>query len=293
MTILVIAIIVLVIGAAIMLAAAVRGRSQNRKVGTLSARTKRKDEERIQKSRVAGDQALSGRQLERQTAAAQELRKMEPSDLVVVPEADNVPVEYVPPDPEIIGVTRRQFLNRSSVALMGMSLAGFGGAVLAFLWPSFTTGFGSKINLGSIQDIQQRIRDNDGFLYVPEGRMWVTEYPVTSLEKAQVTYSAPELEGMKNGLIALYQKCPHLGCRVPGCISSQWFECPCHGSKYNRVGEKTGGPAPRGMDRFSMSLSSSGDFIVDTGTIIEGPPIGVDTTGQGAEGPNCIGEVSE
>ena len=37
----------------------------------------------------------------------------------------------------------------------------------------------------------------------------------------------------------------------PSATSSRWFECPCHGSQYNQVGEKKGGPAPRGMDRFS------------------------------------------
>ena len=34
----------------------------------------------------------------------------------------------------------------------------------------------------------------------------------------------------------LYQRCVHLGCRVPFCASSKWFECPCHGSKYNFAG---------------------------------------------------------
>ena len=62
------------------------------------------------------------------------------------------------------------------------------------------------------------------------------------------------LQGMEQGYVALYQKCPHLGCRVPWCQTSQWFECPCHGSKYNRVGEKRGGPAPRGMDRFALEV---------------------------------------
>ncbi|NDH97889.1 MAG: hypothetical protein EBZ17_10640, partial [Actinobacteria bacterium] len=90
----------------------------------------------------------------------------------------------------------------------------------------------------------------------------------------------------------LYQKCPHLGCRVPECVTSQWFECPCHGSQYNRVGEKRGGPAPRGMDRFATSVSADGVLTVDTGTIIQGPPIGTNTTGQEAEGPNCIGQSS-
>jgi cytochrome b6-f complex iron-sulfur subunit len=92
---------------------------------------------------------------------------------------------------------------------------------------------------------------------------------------------------MKQGYVTLYQKCPHLGCRVPWCDSSQWFECPCHGSKYNRVGEKKGGPAPRGMDRFAFNIVN-GSLIVDTSTPIQGPPIGTDTTGQGQEGAPCV-----
>ncbi|TPW15854.1 MAG: putative iron-sulfur protein [Acidimicrobiaceae bacterium] len=86
----------------------------------------------------------------------------------------------------------------------------------------------------------------------------------------------------------MYQKCPHLGCRVPSCTSSQWFECPCHGSQYNRVGEKKAGPAPRGMDHFALTISSSGDVVIDTGTVYPGQPIGTNTTGQEAEGPHCV-----
>ncbi|MSY08359.1 MAG: Rieske 2Fe-2S domain-containing protein [Actinobacteria bacterium] len=92
---------------------------------------------------------------------------------------------------------------------------------------------------------------------------------------------------MESGIIALYQKCPHLGCRVPECKSSQWFECPCHGSQYNRVGEKKAGPAPRGMDRFGVSVTN-GNVVVDTGTRFNGPAIGINTTGQEAEGPHCV-----
>ena len=93
---------------------------------------------------------------------------------------------------------------------------------------------------------------------------------------------------MEAGVVALYQKCPHLGCRVPECKSSQWFECPCHGSQYDRVGEKKAGPAPRGMDRFGVTISN-GNVIVDTGTVFIGPAIGTNTTGQEAEGPHCVG----
>ena len=93
--------------------------------------------------------------------------------------------------------------------------------------------------------------------------------------------------GMQKGYVALYQKCVHLGCRVPWCFSSQWFECPCHGSQYNRVGEKKGGPAPRGLDRFAVSVNSDGTMSVNTQTVYIGPPIGTNTTGQEAEGPHC------
>jgi cytochrome b6-f complex iron-sulfur subunit len=92
---------------------------------------------------------------------------------------------------------------------------------------------------------------------------------------------------MEAGVVALYQVCVHLGCRVPQCDTSQWFECGCHGSYYNQVGEKKAGPAPRGLDRFAMSVTG-GVLTVDTGTIIQGPPIGTNTTGQEAEGPHCV-----
>jgi cytochrome b6-f complex iron-sulfur subunit len=118
--------------------------------------------------------------------------------------------------------------------------------------------------------------------------MWVTEYPADSLENARAVYSPPELAGMEAGVLALFQTCPHLGCRVPECESSQWFECPCHGSRYNRVGEKRGGPAPRGMDRFAMTIEG-GALVADTGVRIQGPAIGVNTTGQEPEGPSCLG----
>jgi cytochrome b6-f complex iron-sulfur subunit len=95
---------------------------------------------------------------------------------------------------------------------------------------------------------------------------------------------------MEQGIVVLSQKCPHLGCRVPECATSQWFECQCHGSQYNRVGEKKGGPAPRGMDHHPATISPAGDVTIDTGTVVPGAPIGVNTTGQEAEGPHCTSE---
>jgi cytochrome b6-f complex iron-sulfur subunit len=43
------------------------------------------------------------------------------------------------------------------------------------------------------------------------------------------------------------------------------------------------------MDRFGMSVNSANELVVDTGNVIQGPPIGTNTTGQEAEGPHCLG----
>jgi cytochrome b6-f complex iron-sulfur subunit len=202
-----------------------------------------------------------------------------------------VPVEpWVAPDEEAIGVSRRQFFNRTAVMLMATSIGAFGASVVGFLWKGAEGGFGSKISVGRVDDVISGIRANNGFLYLAEARAWVTEYPKGSLNKAKAVYGAqaPVYAGMEAGVVALYQKCPHLGCRVPECSSSQWFECQCHGSQYNRVGEVRGGPAPRGMDRFAVSVSN-GSLTIDTGSVFAGPAVGVNTTGQEAEGPHCVG----
>jgi len=274
----------LVILALIMLFAASRRRDTNAATGHLTRETRSRDRGAVAMKETEVD-LPTGKEVEK----AAVLARRDDASLVKASTAEVA--EWSAPDPEAVGVARRQFLNRSIFSFMGLGLSGFGAACIAFLWPPFVTGFGATLNLGSVQDLLQQIRDNNGFLYKPEGRMWVTEYPPGAVEKARAAYSGPELAGMESGLVALFQKCPHLGCRVPECVTSQWFECPCHGSKYNRVGEKRGGPAPRGMDRFAMSVKN-GEFFVDTGAIIQGPPIGTNTTGQEAEGPNCIGAAT-
>jgi cytochrome b6-f complex iron-sulfur subunit len=67
------------------------------------------------------------------------------------------------------------------------------------------------------------------------------------------------------------------------------FECPCHGSKYRLSGEYYGGPAPRGLDRFPITLDGD-KVVVDTGNPQTGPPRGTSTWDQFAEpvGPFCV-----
>jgi cytochrome b6-f complex iron-sulfur subunit len=256
--------------------------SRRRDDGRLSGETRRKDKSESPFLPDATEQ-VRGKEYERQV----ELARTSPGTDVAVP-AETAMTPYVPVDPEMLGVTRRQFFNRSIVAMFGLGLSGFGAAVLAFLWPTLGAGFGSKITVGKVDDIMQTINDAKQPFYSSEGRLYISPFPKEGVAKAKKAYSSAVLPGMEAGVVALYQKCVHLGCRVPFCPTSQWFECGCHGSQYNRVGEKKGGPAPRGLDRFPVEVKG-GTVTVDTGIVIQGPPIGVNTTGQEAEGPHCVG----
>ena len=282
-TALLIAIPVLIVLAGVVLFASARRRDTGEAIGALARETRKRDRGSV--AVLEGDEAVpaTGREVER--AAALEQRGGG-KELATV--GATAPVPWVPPDPEALDVTRRQFMNRGIVTFFGLGLAGFGGSVLAFLWPQLSGGFGSEINIGTTADVDTKIEEGDGFAYYPEGRMWVTHYPAAALGAARTVYSPPELVSMEAGYTALYQKCVHLGCRVPQCLTSQWFECQCHGSQYNRNGEKKGGPAPRGLDRFPIAVSG-GNITVNTAVIITGPPIGTNTTGQEAEGPHCVG----
>ncbi|HUF97134.1 MAG TPA: Rieske 2Fe-2S domain-containing protein [Ilumatobacter sp.] len=281
------AVIAIAIGATVLLGAlafmTLARRSDVRGAGALSAETKRRDTV-ARASQVAAPATRGRAEAEAEGAVAR-------AGVSVVPvTADTGLMPWVAPDPDAIGVSRRVFFNRAIVSLMAASLGTFSAAsFVAFLWPTKTGGFGGKVPVGRLSDIQAGITAGNGFFYAPEARSWITTYPADSLHKAEATYQASLMPGLQAGIIVSYQKCPHLGCRVPQCATSQWFECGCHGSQYNRVGEKKGGPAPRGMDHFAATIAPSGDVVIDTGTILQGRPIGVNTTGQEAEGPHCVG----
>jgi cytochrome b6-f complex iron-sulfur subunit len=183
-------------------------------------------------------------------------------------------------------VSRREFFRRSLLASVGLFSAQFGAASLAFLWPNLRGGFGGVVDLGlSPEAIKQQIEQDNQPFYYGAGRFYLVSYEG---EDSGSTY-----EGLvSDGLMALYQKCVHLGCRVPFCQQSQWFECPCHGSKYNAAGEYRDGPAPRGLDRFAVRVQG-GVVSVDTSVIVTGPPRGTDTINQEPEGPFCVNIAGE
>ena len=199
------------------------------------------------------------------------------------------PTEPKPPRPRrpAPAVTRREFFRRSLVGSLLVFSAEFGGASLAFLWPNLKGGFGSTILAGKISDIKNTIQQTNQPYYNGPGRFYIVPYNGTGKDPTTGTdYVADGV--VSQGLMPLYQRCVHLGCRVPFCQQSQWFECPCHGSKYNKAGEYQLGPAPHGMDRFPITIDSAGNVMVNTGTQVIGPPRGTNTIHEAPQGPFCV-----
>jgi cytochrome b6-f complex iron-sulfur subunit len=189
--------------------------------------------------------------------------------------------------PEEGGVTRRQFFNRAITATFGSFLALFGLTSLAFFWPKLTGGFGADIDAGPVADLRGQVFTTTGAvlpLFIPEARAYLVPAPATLSDQFEGKSVAAE------GLMALYMRCVHLGCRVPWCAPSQGFECPCHGSKYNSIGEYFAGPAPRNLDRFVVEVRGA-NLWIRTGSIIQ-TPRAPERSVDYPQGPSCIGAVA-
>jgi cytochrome b6-f complex iron-sulfur subunit len=178
-------------------------------------------------------------------------------------------------DPRI--VSRRSFLRRVLGAGVGLLSLEFIGGSLAFLWPNLTEGLGAPFRVGLMADIlRAQPRFAEGYPYsFAAARTFLINVPAA---RALASGQPTEVPNPGAGeMIALWRKCPHLGCMVPDlCDSVKRFECRCHGSTYNILGEKLEkGPAERGMDRFAVLVEEDGTVIIDTSEISFGAPEGV------------------
>jgi cytochrome b6-f complex iron-sulfur subunit len=73
----------------------------------------------------------------------------------------------------------------------------------------------------------------------------------------------------EQGVYAISAVCTHLGCVVN--YTSDQFECPCHGSKFNSAGYVLKGPAKLPLNYLALTLSPEGAVVLDTKTHV--PPV--------------------
>lgn len=89
----------------------------------------------------------------------------------------------------------------------------------------------------------------DSVTYVPFGRLFVLN--------------------TRGGFGAMTSICTHLGCNVVQASGGGGFECPCHGSTFDGMGNPISGPAPAPLKWFKLRVSRRGDLIVDTRIEVE------------------------
>jgi Rieske Fe-S protein len=175
----------------------------------------------------------------------------------------------------VAGMSRRTLLRRSLGLGVGLWLTEIAAGSVSFLW-STLGGVATKVRVGTLADIATRAASlpfRDGFpAYIQEARAFVIV--VDPIVSEFLPGSDPTGEGILN-VRALSQVCPHLGCRPNPCLEDFWFHCPCHQSRYDRLGIKAAGvdfgPAPRGMDRFAVEVDADGVLTIDTTQVSLGP----------------------
>ena len=180
-------------------------------------------------------------------------------------------------DPRIL--SRRTFMRRMLGAGVGLLSLEFVGASLAMLFPGPGEGIGVLHRVGTLAEINGQFPN------------WARGTPMEFRPARAFLVNVPAAKAMALGketnvpapaateLLALWRKCPHLGCMIPPtCENRDRFQCYCHQSTYSIIGEKLElGPAPRGMDRFPVLIDRRGILLVDTREVIAGPPRGTVT----------------
>lgn len=135
-------------------------------------------------------------------------------------------------------ITRRKVL--AWLTTMGL----FGSAVvsvfsnLVFIKPRATYGLPTRFSIGTPDD------------YPPGTRIALGQQRVAIVR-----------EGNKMAAISI--TCTHLGCIVG--VADTGFACPCHGSRFDQDGNVTGGPAPKPLPWFEVSMAPNGELEVDKG----------------------------
>ncbi|MHB8647044.1 MAG: QcrA and Rieske domain-containing protein [Thermomicrobiales bacterium] len=146
--------------------------------------------------------------------------------------------------------SRRKVTRYGLFAILGAFTTVSAVATYKNLYPNKVTGFGAKVNAGTVQDIktllagQKYVRNSEGRFYL---------LPATA-----------------DSAIAVYWKCVHLGCTVPAPSPALEgnIQCPCHGSLYNgHNGDLIHGPATHPLDYFKITIDN-GSVIVDTSNVI-------------------------
>jgi Rieske Fe-S protein len=139
--------------------------------------------------------------------------------------------------------------RRSFLGLLGRFsfFAAFGGiftSTMRFMLPNVLYEPSTRIAIGTPEDFPP-----DSATFLEDGRLFLFRRP--------------------EGLFAISSICTHLGCNVRWEEHSDGFECPCHGSSFDKNGKNTGGPAPKPLRWLKLTMDTDRKLVVDAGKEVD------------------------
>lgn len=128
---------------------------------------------------------------------------------------------------------------------LGIILGGVGAVVAGvFTWPLFR--YLSPIAKGEGEELVR----------IPRAQIGVGGAHFFSFQGRPAVLLQPNA----GEFLALSAVCTHLGCIVKWVDDSQEFLCPCHGGRFSPAGQVLGGPPPKPLETYSVSLE--GDDVL-------------------------------
>lgn len=157
-------------------------------------------------------------------------------------------------------VTRREILNYIWLASMALLLAKAGSVTFAFALPRRPT-LSADLRIDALPAVNDEplltdiVISQDSTASIPKngGNIAPANYRI-------VIANTPA------GIFAFINRCTHHGCTLHWNETREIFECPCHGSQFERDGAYIAGPAPRALDRFPITAKDAqGNVIARSG----------------------------
>lgn len=141
-------------------------------------------------------------------------------------------------------ISRRKLMGYAWIAAGAVALGELVAGTFAFLWP-------------------RRKEEKEEKVFVA-GKTSEFKVGEVALMRKERTF----LVRTEHGFLAFSAVCTHLRCLVNWNQVLKRFECPCHGAKFNPLGEVLEGPPPRPLDLYKLQVVE-GKLVVDTSKPIE------------------------
>ena len=164
-------------------------------------------------------------------------------------------------------ITRRRLMTGTAQAAGAIAVAAFTLPALGFaVAPVFHRAAADWQGIGPLE----RFSDSD---YTPivitiANGIGEAGSSVAYVRKHNVEVDGP-VKDRYDEVIAISNRCVHVGCPVRYVAAARSFVCPCHGGVYNFRGIRVGGPPPRPLDRFYT--------LIRDGRVLLGPRFSVNS----------------